>query len=164
MTANQDSQSITLTKDEKYNWQNLDCIGWTAGDGSGDEGYCVGDYFDADGYYLGADYCGIEPLFGTTTHLHYTYVGDYGMMGEAKLIETATGWIWVADKFCGLDSLEGGALRPFATRVSPETARRILAAWDPDAEDWRVDMSDYYGGLDGFLAKVGVNFGSSRRV
>jgi hypothetical protein len=41
-------------------WQ---LAGWTAGDGSGHDGYNVADYFDAAGEYLGADQHGIEPIF-----------------------------------------------------------------------------------------------------
>lgn len=37
--------------------------GWSAGDGSGHEGYNVTDFFGADGAYLGPDEHGIEPIF-----------------------------------------------------------------------------------------------------
>ena len=57
---------MTLTKGTIYNVETLRAIGWTAGDGTGHEGYNVSDYFAADGTYLGADECGIEPLFADT--------------------------------------------------------------------------------------------------
>jgi hypothetical protein len=54
---------MKLTKGNTYDLATLNCIGWTAGDGSGSEGYNVADYFDATGRYLGADDHGIEPIF-----------------------------------------------------------------------------------------------------
>ena len=39
----------------------LEFRGWTEGDGTGHEGYSVGDYF-SDGY-LGPDAHGIEPIY-----------------------------------------------------------------------------------------------------
>lgn len=51
------------TVGQRYDWQSLEFIGWTKGDGSGSEGYQVGNYFDASGKYLGADEHGIEPIF-----------------------------------------------------------------------------------------------------
>ena len=55
--------TMTLTKGSVYNVETLRAVGWTAGDGTGHEGYNVSDYFSVDGTYLGADECGIEPLF-----------------------------------------------------------------------------------------------------
>lgn len=43
------------------------CIGWTKGDGTGNEGYNVADYFDSRGQYLGPDEHGIEPIFREMT-------------------------------------------------------------------------------------------------
>lgn len=40
----------------------LTLTGWTAGDGSGHEGYDPNCYFDG-GAYRGQDVCGIEPIF-----------------------------------------------------------------------------------------------------
>lgn len=57
---------MKLTKGTKYDTENLNCIGWTDGDGSGSEGYNVADYFDAAARYLGADEHGIEPIFEET--------------------------------------------------------------------------------------------------
>lgn len=41
--------------------------GWTAGDGSGHEGYHVIDFFDSRGAYRGPDESGIEPIFRDMT-------------------------------------------------------------------------------------------------
>lgn len=56
---------FTCTKGQQYVIDELllAFAGWTAGDGSGHEGYNVSDYFDSAGFYLGADKHGIEPLF-----------------------------------------------------------------------------------------------------
>lgn len=53
---------MTLTKGILYAQRDLKLIGWTEGDGTGSEGYNVGDYFHNDAY-LGADPHGIEPIF-----------------------------------------------------------------------------------------------------
>lgn len=53
---------MKLTKGNKYDVSTLQCIGWTAGDGSSHDGYNFSDYF-RDGTYLGADEHGIEPIF-----------------------------------------------------------------------------------------------------
>lgn len=42
--------------------KSLVLFGWTEGNGSGADGYCIDDYFN-DGVYLGPDECGIEPIF-----------------------------------------------------------------------------------------------------
>ncbi len=52
----------TLTQGTVYEIESLTLHGWTTGDGSGHEGYHVGDYFDAGGRYLGPDQHGIEPI------------------------------------------------------------------------------------------------------
>ena len=51
-----------LTFGETYDLDTLELTGWTAGDGTGNEGYSCWDYF-CDGRYLGPDEHGIEPLF-----------------------------------------------------------------------------------------------------
>ena len=51
-----------LVKGEKYDVNNLELIGWTEGDGTDTAGYHIGDYFDADNKYRGADLHGIEPI------------------------------------------------------------------------------------------------------
>ena len=56
----------TLIKGRIYQYDQLRCVGWTDGDGSGHRGYDWRDYFRGDqddGEYLGADECGIEPKF-----------------------------------------------------------------------------------------------------
>lgn len=55
--------NMKLTKGQKYDESVMTWIGWSDGDGSGHDGYNVGDYFEADGTYRGADENGIEPLF-----------------------------------------------------------------------------------------------------
>lgn len=62
----------TLTTGTKYNIDALEFIGWTVGDGSGNEGYNVSDYFRG-GEYLGADEHGIEPQF-TPASIVISYV------------------------------------------------------------------------------------------
>ena len=43
-------------------YTEVECIGWTDGDGSGHARYKVEDFF-SNGVYLGADAHGIEPVF-----------------------------------------------------------------------------------------------------
>jgi len=43
--------------------REVSLAGWTAGDGTGAEGYRVEDYFATDGSYRGPDEHGIEPVF-----------------------------------------------------------------------------------------------------
>lgn len=50
-----------LVVGRQYDVSALRLLGWTEGDGTGAEGYCLGDYFDAYGHYLGPDAHGIEP-------------------------------------------------------------------------------------------------------
>ena len=55
---------MKLSKGQTYNNRHdLIFVGWTAGDGSGTEGYYVDYYFDSEGRYLGGDEHGIEPEF-----------------------------------------------------------------------------------------------------
>ena len=54
---------MKLEKGKIYDLDNLNCIGWTDGDGTGNEGYNVGNYFDSCGRYIGPDEHGIEPIF-----------------------------------------------------------------------------------------------------
>lgn len=56
---------MVLTTGRTYTEAQIKALvltGWTEGDGSGHEGYCVEHYFSA-GRYLGADEHGIEPAF-----------------------------------------------------------------------------------------------------
>jgi hypothetical protein len=53
---------MKLITGAKYDTTTLTLTGWTDGDGSGSDGYHVGDYF-RDGVYLGPDQHGIEPEF-----------------------------------------------------------------------------------------------------
>ncbi len=46
-----------------YATKPLQHVGWTVGDGSGNEGYNWQDYFDPIGRYRGPDQHGIEPMF-----------------------------------------------------------------------------------------------------
>lgn len=57
------STNMTLERGSKYQAGTLHLVGWTAGDGTGAEGYHMEDYFAADGAYLGPDAHGIEPVF-----------------------------------------------------------------------------------------------------
>lgn len=66
----------TLITGKAYDWQTLDHAGWTEGDGSGFEGYNFGDYFDANGCYLGADQHGIEPIVAGIVHTGYVITKD----------------------------------------------------------------------------------------
>lgn len=59
------SWQTTLETGKRYNVDALQFAGWTAGDGSGAEGYSILDYFADDGTYKGADQHGIEPIFDT---------------------------------------------------------------------------------------------------
>jgi len=52
----------TLEIGRKYNLDAIELIDWTVGDGSGNEGYDVWDYFHSDGSYKGPDIYGIEPV------------------------------------------------------------------------------------------------------
>jgi len=62
MTLAEPDEIMNLSIGTTYDTAALICTGWTAGDGSGHEGYHYGDYFDG-GRYLGPDQHGIEPLF-----------------------------------------------------------------------------------------------------
>lgn len=53
---------MQLIRSTRYDISALHLVGWTIGDGSGHEGYHLGDYFGPDGEYLGPDQHGIEPL------------------------------------------------------------------------------------------------------
>lgn len=58
---------------------------WSAGDGSGNVGYSVGDYFDENGRYLGPDQHGIEPLFRDQTDAETAeYLTSDEFLGFAK--------------------------------------------------------------------------------
>jgi hypothetical protein len=46
----------------QYTVAGLTLVDWTEGDGTGSEGYRLGDYFDAEGFYRGPDQHGIEPI------------------------------------------------------------------------------------------------------
>jgi hypothetical protein len=63
--------TTTLTKGRRYDAANLIRTGWTAGDGTGHDGYNAADYFDADCRYLGADIHGIEPIFSDESVIQY---------------------------------------------------------------------------------------------
>jgi hypothetical protein len=52
----------TLITGQAYDIGKLRLLGWTAGDGTGPEGYRLMDFFDSDGRYLGRDQNGIEPI------------------------------------------------------------------------------------------------------
>lgn len=52
----------TLEIGPRYDLTGSELVGWTEGDGSGSMGYDVSYYFH-NGYYLGPDICGIEPIF-----------------------------------------------------------------------------------------------------
>jgi hypothetical protein len=52
-----------LTPGQKYDVADLNFCGWSDGDGTSRDGYNVSDYFIQDGFYLGPDVHGIEPLF-----------------------------------------------------------------------------------------------------
>jgi hypothetical protein len=54
---------MKLTTGQRYDTEQLECIGWTYGDGSSTACYSCWAYFDADGTYLGPDVHGIEPEF-----------------------------------------------------------------------------------------------------
>ena len=54
---------MKLITGAKYDTTTLTLTGWTDGDGSGSDGYHVGDYFRDGRYYLGPDVHGIEPEF-----------------------------------------------------------------------------------------------------
>ena len=57
---------MKLEKGKKYDSEKLIdelFAGWTDGDGTGTAGYNASDYFDPQGYYLGPDGHGIEPMF-----------------------------------------------------------------------------------------------------
>ncbi len=56
---------MTLEAGKRYDIEQLQCIDWTEGDGTGHEGYNWRDYFDANGVYLGPDPSGIEPVLET---------------------------------------------------------------------------------------------------
>ena len=58
-----------LQAGKSYDTATLVLVGWTAGDGSGSEGYSVENFFDANGKYLGADAHGIEPIFENCARL-----------------------------------------------------------------------------------------------
>ena len=58
---------MTLSKGQTYDATTLRLIGWTAGNGTGSDGYQPEYYFDEDGKYLGADSDGIEPIFEDVT-------------------------------------------------------------------------------------------------
>lgn len=55
--------SQTLTVGCRYDVDSLNFVAWTKGDGSSIDGYNTGDYFTLQGYYLGPDDHGIEPIF-----------------------------------------------------------------------------------------------------
>lgn len=52
----------------KYNFRQLDFLGWSEGDGTETEGYYFSDYFAPDGTYKGADAHGIEPIVSANFH------------------------------------------------------------------------------------------------
>jgi hypothetical protein len=52
----------TLITGHAYDIDSLRLLGWTAGDGSGADGYRLSDYFDPAGTYIGHDQHGIEPI------------------------------------------------------------------------------------------------------
>lgn len=63
---------MDLIMGERYDVDDLECIGWTRDGVAMDEmaeketgievGYCWRGYFDADGYYRGPDEYGIAPV------------------------------------------------------------------------------------------------------
>ncbi len=53
--------AIQLIKGEQYDTDQVELAWWSTGD-SHIDGYCLWDYFDSDGRYLGADEHGIEPI------------------------------------------------------------------------------------------------------
>jgi hypothetical protein len=82
-----------LTTGRQYDLGSLRLTGWTVGDGTGHEGYTIGDYFDADGRYLGADCHGIEPVVEIATHT-YTVRTDACMteIVASDIDSAATAW------------------------------------------------------------------------
>ena len=54
-------EEIPLVPGARYDIDTIDIIGWTAGDGSGHDGYDWCRYFDG-GVYIGPDQHGIEPV------------------------------------------------------------------------------------------------------
>lgn len=68
----------TLTTGQQYDTDRLALMGWTAGDGTGHEGYSCWDYFDAEGRYKGPDQHGIEPIFGRPLDTYCLDCGDEG--------------------------------------------------------------------------------------
>lgn len=54
---------VTLVAGHAYNMDALRFVGWTNGDGTSTDAYCVEEYFDVRGRYRGPDHHGIEPMF-----------------------------------------------------------------------------------------------------
>ena len=56
--------------------------------------------------------------------------GQYGSTWESRLVKRGDKHYLVHDHFCGMDSLEGGAYRPFVYSVPSERVEEVKGLYD----------------------------------